>query len=199
MVNFLTKEKILAAAINQYSLHNYHGATMQKIAKEVGIKPASIYFFYKNKEDLFVAAFEQLLEDHFTTIQKIMNGVRGRPLLDVFQHLFNGAVEYHIHHENETNAYISLINSPPQEIKHFLHEHMARFDDWLFESLLDITQIDQPHITEEQAVVLTKQAVLLMDGLFWEINLYDKNTLRDQIKLALDIMKILLEGLKHEK
>ncbi|GIN73121.1 TetR family transcriptional regulator [Bacillus sp. J14TS2] len=194
----MTKDKILSAAINQYSMFNYHGATMQKIAKEVGIKPASIYFFYKNKEELFIAAFQKLLESHFEQMKIILAEVQGKGILEIFHSLLSGTVAYHKSHMQETNAYISLVASPPAEMKQFLQEHMKTFDIWMFDSLVELAKQDFPHLTEKKATMLTKQFALLMDGIFWEINLYDDETLQEQINQANTIMGILLEELQHE-
>ncbi|MCJ8008463.1 TetR/AcrR family transcriptional regulator [Lederbergia wuyishanensis] len=190
----MTKDKILEAAIHQYSLHNYHGATMQKIAKEVGIKPASIYFFYKNKESLFVAAFQKLLEDHFKRMQSILEEVHEKPILDIFATLIKGTVEYHKNNMNETNAYISLVTSPPAEIKKFLHDHMNKFDKWMIDSLHHLIKRDHPKISDEEAVNLTRKFILLLDGIFWEINLYDDDELSVQIEQAVHILEVLLGG-----
>lgn len=198
MVNFLTKDKILAAAIHQYSLFNYHGATMQKIAKEVGIKPASIYFFYKNKEELFIAAFQKLLQSHFEQMKGILDAAKDAGILEIFNSLLAGTVAYHKSHMQETNAYISLVASPPAEMKQFLHEHMKTFDTWMLDSLAELAKRELPHLTETEAKMLTKQFVLLMDGIFWEINLYDDETLQEQIKQANEMMRKLLEGIQHE-
>ncbi|MCR2822592.1 TetR/AcrR family transcriptional regulator [Lederbergia panacisoli] len=195
----MTKDKILEAAIHQYSLHNYHGATMQKIAKEVGIKPASIYFFYKNKEALFVAAFQKLLENHFERMQTILEEVREKPILDIFAALMKGTVKYHINNMGETNAYISLITSPPAEIKKFLHDHMSKFDKWMIDSLHHLIKRDYPEKSDEETVNLTRQFILLLDGIFWEINLYDDDDLSEQIEQALHILDILLGGNNHAK
>lgn len=188
----MTKEKILKAAIHQYSLHNYHGATMKKIADEVNIKPASIYFFYKNKETLFLAAFEWILESHFDYIRNIVEEVIDQPILNIYQTIIRKTVAYHLEKQNETNAYISLINSPPAEIKPFLHEHMQRFDAWMEQTLTEQIQKDYPHISNESAKMVTKQFLILMDGVFWEINLYEKEALEKQMEYAINIMKCLL-------
>ncbi|MBS4219477.1 TetR/AcrR family transcriptional regulator [Bacillus sp. FJAT-49711] len=195
----MTKDKILEAAIHQYSLHNYHGATMEKIAKEVGIKPASIYFFYKNKESLFAAAFQKLLESHFVRMQTILEEVREKPVLVIFATLMKGTVEYHKSNMNETNAYISLVTSPPAEIKKFLHDHMIKFDTWMIESLHHLIKRDFPEISDKETINLTRQFILLLDGIFWEINLYDDDELSMQIEQALHILEILLGGNKNAK
>lgn len=192
MVSFLTKEKILKAAINQYSLYNYHGATMKKIADEVNIKPASIYFFYKNKEELFLAAFKWILESHFNYIRNIMGEVIEQPILNIYKTIIRKTVAYHTERQNETNAYISLVNSPPAEIKPFLHHHMQRFDSWMEQILTEQMQKEYPNISEEKIIKITKQFLIIMDGIFWEINLYEKEELERQIEYAINIIEYLL-------
>ncbi|WP_175637108.1 TetR/AcrR family transcriptional regulator [Oceanobacillus sojae] len=188
----MTKEKILKAAINQYSLHNYHGATMKKIADEVNIKPASIYFFYKNKEELFLAAFKWILESHLTYIQNIMGEVIEQPILNIYQTIIRKTVAYHRERQNETNAYISLVNSPPAGIKPFLHEHMQQFDIWMEQTLTEKMQKEYPDISKEKAIMLTKQFLIIMDGIFWEINIYEKEELEKQMEYAINIIECLL-------
>lgn len=189
----LTKEKILTSAINQYSLYNYHGATMKKIADEVNIKPASIYFFYKNKEELFLEAFKWILESHFSYIRKIIRESSEQPLLSVYQTIIQKTVVYHSERRNETNAYISLINSPPPGIKPFLHQHMQHFDTWMEETLTALTQKEYPDKPKEKIIILTKQFLIIMDGIFWEMNLYEKEELEKQIEYSIGIIKYLLE------
>jgi AcrR family transcriptional regulator len=193
------KEKLLEAAIRQYSQFGYQGATMQKIATDVGIKPASIYFFYQNKEAVFVAAFQRLLENHFQQMKRILGEAAGLPVEEVFSHLLTGTVAYHKENEKETLAYISLISSPPPEIKLSLKNHMAAFDSWLTDSLTSFLKQDYPFISDSESKRITRQFLLLMDGIFWEINFYDDKDLSEQIDLALQIIKSLLGRVTDEK
>lgn len=190
----MTKSRILEAAINQYSIYNYHGATMKKIAEEVGIKPASIYFFYKNKETLFFAAFQKILDDHFQQMKMILEDVENQPVMSIFRSFIRGSVNYHQRNTKETNAYISLVNSPPAEIKPFLHSHMQKFDLWFVEALSGCIKRDLPKISDEQANILTKQVIILMDGIFWQMILYDEAELKKHISYTLDIIEALLES-----
>ncbi|WP_160707359.1 TetR/AcrR family transcriptional regulator [Siminovitchia terrae] len=190
----MTKEKILQAAINQYSLYSYHGATMRNIAQEVGIKPASIYFFYKNKESLFLDAFQKLLKDHLNQMKQILEDVHDEPILSIFEALLKGTVDYHKKHEAETNVYISLVTSPPKEIHQTLLEHIQTFDKWMTDSLLELIRRDKPEIDEAHSQKLIKQFSVILDGVFWEIKLYNDQELKQQIDEALYIMRVLMGG-----
>lgn len=50
----MSSVSIKQAALTQFALEGYEGASLRKIAEEVGIKKPSIYAHYKNKEDLFL-------------------------------------------------------------------------------------------------------------------------------------------------
>jgi len=195
----VTKDKILQAAIHQYSLHGYQGATMDKIASEVGIKPASIYFFFKNKKVLFTEAFEKVLGDHLAQMKTIFYEVQDKPVEEIFSSLLHGTVDHHTTHAKETNAYISLVTSTPLEVKPFLHSFMEGFDAWLIESLISLLKRDRPGITDKQATVVTRQFILLLDAVFWEMNLYEEEKLKEQISHALDMINMILGGFTDEK
>jgi AcrR family transcriptional regulator len=51
-----TREAILSAARNRFAGQGYDGATIRAIAADAGVDPALVLHFYRNKEQLFVAA-----------------------------------------------------------------------------------------------------------------------------------------------
>jgi len=65
-----TREEILEAALNMFSINNYHATSMSMIAEEAGVSKGTLYWHFDSKEDLFrelvLAGF-----DYFnTTLQK---------------------------------------------------------------------------------------------------------------------------------
>jgi len=55
-----TRERIIDAAQAIFARDGYAGAKMQEIADRVGIQRPSLFYHFKNKEALFVAAHEQV-------------------------------------------------------------------------------------------------------------------------------------------
>src|SRR5438309_1161027 len=49
------REAILTAAQIEFGTHGYKGATIKGIAARAGISPALVYWYYRDKEDLFQA------------------------------------------------------------------------------------------------------------------------------------------------
>ncbi|WP_347941959.1 TetR/AcrR family transcriptional regulator [Peribacillus simplex] len=180
----MKKQELIDAALLHYSLHGYQGATMKKIADEVGIKPASIYFFYKNKEELFIAAFQQLLDNHLAEMKRILANTSSRSVNQIFSEMLHGIVKYHKEDERGTMAYISLVTSPIPEIKLYLQKYLLHFNDWMASSLEDLLRQRYPSITAGEVDQIIKQFVLLGNGLFWGINLYEGQDLMEQVHIA---------------
>lgn len=178
------KQRLIGAALNQYAKHGYEGASMRKIATEVNIKPASIYFFYKDKKQLFIAAFQQLLENHFQEMQRVLLENKGKSVETIFRAMIHGIVEHHTGDEQATTAYISLVTSPLPEIKAYLQRHMLRYNDWLVESLEDVLKNSYPSISQEKIAHMIKQFVLIGNGVFWGIKLYEGEDFTEQVELA---------------
>ena len=68
-----TQEKVIAAGKKLFGAHGYAATSMSDIAKQVGITKASLYYFYKNKQDLYLTALGEVhlqLEAIFATTQK---------------------------------------------------------------------------------------------------------------------------------
>ncbi|WHY58496.1 TetR/AcrR family transcriptional regulator [Peribacillus simplex] len=180
----MKKQELIDAALLHYSLHGYQGATMKKIADEVGIKPASIYFFYKNKEELFIAAFQHLLDNHLAEMKRILAKTSSRSVDRIFSEMLHGIVKYHKNDERGTMAYISLVTSPIPEIKLYLQKYLLHFNDWMASSLEDLLRQRYPSISADEVDQIIKQFVLLGNGLFWGINLYEGQDLMEQVHIA---------------
>jgi AcrR family transcriptional regulator len=52
------RQQILSAALELFAEHGLDGATNEEIAERAGVTPGLIYFYFRSKDDLFLAAFE---------------------------------------------------------------------------------------------------------------------------------------------
>ena len=59
MKSAATREKILGAAIERFSKFGYRRTSFNDIAEEAGLARATIYLYWRKKEDLFVAGLER--------------------------------------------------------------------------------------------------------------------------------------------
>ncbi len=61
----MMKESILSAAGDLFQEHGYEQTTLRKIAQSIDYNPATIYNYYKNKEELFFALQENAFQQFY--------------------------------------------------------------------------------------------------------------------------------------
>ncbi len=94
-----TKEKILKVSTTLFSELGYKGASVRKIAREVGIRESAIYNHYKNKEEIFLEVAKGIFSSPFSISSEEMKelALRGKPFLSKF------AMQYKILTFDKTN------------------------------------------------------------------------------------------------
>ncbi|MFA6251999.1 MAG: TetR/AcrR family transcriptional regulator [Candidatus Paceibacterota bacterium] len=68
----ITKDKILEISGRLFVRHSYRGVSLSMIAEKVGIRKASLYYYFKNKEDLYFAAVEKMYAELDNELEKII-------------------------------------------------------------------------------------------------------------------------------
>lgn len=57
-----SQERILTTAQKLFIAHGYHGLSMRQIAEAAAVSKAGIYYYFKDKEELFIAVLTRNLE-----------------------------------------------------------------------------------------------------------------------------------------
>lgn len=73
-------EQILAAAYTIFGQKGFYAAKMDDIAQEANVAKGTLYLYYANKEELFHAVIEKILEDYLETYEQILS--KSRPFPD---------------------------------------------------------------------------------------------------------------------
>ena len=71
---------ILQTAVSHFAKEGFEGASLSKIAEEVGIKKPSIYAHYKGKDDLFLSALQYSLYTQKDHLAVYFNSMKKEPL-----------------------------------------------------------------------------------------------------------------------
>ena len=81
-----TKDKILKVSTALFSELGYKGASVRKIAYEVGIRESAIYNHYKNKEEIFLEVAKGIFSSPFSIDTNELKdlALRGKPFLQKF-------------------------------------------------------------------------------------------------------------------
>jgi TetR/AcrR family fatty acid metabolism transcriptional regulator len=64
------RERIIAAAAKLFGDKDYHDTTTAKIAESAGVAAGTIYIYFRSKEELLVAVFEEFLGKHMDRLRE---------------------------------------------------------------------------------------------------------------------------------
>ncbi|MEC0242032.1 TetR/AcrR family transcriptional regulator [Paenibacillus dokdonensis] len=74
------KRMLLDTALAHFAREGYEGASLQKIAEDVGIKKPSIYAHFKGKDDLFLSTLKNALKEEKRLITRYFISRKDQPL-----------------------------------------------------------------------------------------------------------------------
>ena len=100
-----TREAILRAAIAVFAEHGYSGASVEKISTAAGSVDRMIYYYFGNKEGLFVAALEEIYR-RFNAAEAALQLDEERPV-ESLRAVIGFALNYYRRHPE----FINLLNS----------------------------------------------------------------------------------------
>ncbi|NOZ85490.1 MAG: TetR/AcrR family transcriptional regulator [Deltaproteobacteria bacterium] len=104
------RREILEAGAKVFGRLGYSAATMELIAREAELGKASMYYYFKGKEDLYVAILEQGLKDLKKQFEDSGPLDAGNPA-DRLEAMLKGALDYFRKHRRELSLFLSLIAS----------------------------------------------------------------------------------------
>jgi TetR/AcrR family transcriptional repressor of nem operon len=88
-----TRESIMAAARLMVQSRGYNGLSFRELAKEVGIKSASIHYHFPTKDDLAVALARRYTEDLSLVLQHLSASSQdAHTRLTAYTEIFRGAL-----------------------------------------------------------------------------------------------------------
>ena len=67
------RREILEKSLDVFAKEGYEDVTFQKIADRCGITRTTLYFYFKNKRDIFLAALKQLLSEMEIEIRNLVS------------------------------------------------------------------------------------------------------------------------------
>ncbi|GGJ98209.1 hypothetical protein GCM10007063_20650 [Lentibacillus kapialis] len=188
----MTRDKIIEATIENFAEYGYQGTSMRKIAEKVGIKPASIYYFFPNKQELFIHVVRCILRHHFANIKAAYEHYESGNINTLFSELFKIIVSHHTQNEKETKAYIKMVNSPIPDIKKEVREHFDEYDDWLVDHLTQVIHLSYPDLDHTEIKAIIDYFIFIGNGLFWGIVIYDQETIDKNLQQATHLMNQFL-------
>jgi AcrR family transcriptional regulator len=67
-----SEERVLTSAVHLFSVKGYDGTSIREIIEDAGVTRPVLYYYFKNKEDLFCQIIEREFERHYRNLDDII-------------------------------------------------------------------------------------------------------------------------------
>lgn len=109
---------LLQTATKVFYFQGFHGTKMEHIAKEAGVSKGVLYFYFKNKEDLFMALVHySILKIHENT-EQLLNAIKdqnAREQIVIFLNFYFKMIEDYPELQHAITEYLSM-SHPSRQI-----------------------------------------------------------------------------------
>jgi AcrR family transcriptional regulator len=185
-----TKEKILSVAAKMFGKYGFQKTTMDEIARTAHKAKGSVYYYFKSKEDLFLAVITQeinVLKSGLTRIivdNQDATGMIKSYMLNRMV-LMKDAINYHESLKGDFNNDFGFLTES--------REDFARFEIDLMQAILDrglrenTFQIKDTRATA-QVIILAMKAI--------EIPFYHQHRIAEFEHTIVELIDILIKGLE---
>jgi AcrR family transcriptional regulator len=190
----VTKDRILQTALGLFARNGFEGARMEKLAAEVGINKASLYFHFKSKEELFRALFQQILLEYQEELRTILNETKTLPVKERLTAIYEKYLDY-----NWNNTRMEFWNRmyyfPPQMMKDEIVKSTLDTESFFIAELAVIMEenIRRKELRPLDAEHMAKSYYYVLTCIGLSADLMDKTA---GLKEMADCFQVFWEGVK---
>lgn len=121
-----TRERLITAAADQFNRSGYHGTDSNTIAKEAGYATGTFYKHFRDKREIFLAAYDRWLTAQWKEISDTLSEMRNaeetaRLLVDV-------SIKFHTEWRGLRASLMELVFSDPAARKFFRAQRRRQLD-----------------------------------------------------------------------
>jgi TetR/AcrR family fatty acid metabolism transcriptional regulator len=73
------RRRILDAAVSVFARKGYFAARVSDVAKKAGVADGTIYLYFRNKEDILVCLFDEVMSEHVEEARKVVRALPTAP------------------------------------------------------------------------------------------------------------------------
>jgi TetR/AcrR family transcriptional regulator len=187
------QDLILAAALDVFSTYGFRGATVDQIAAKCGLSKPNLLYYFRRKEDLYVAVLEHTLTEWLTPLR--MLDVNNDPIIELSRYI-EAKLEMSFANPAASKLFANEILHGAPHISKYLNGHLrdlveaksAVIRQWVADE--KINAVDPHHfifaiwaVTQHYADFSTQVEALL-------------GPKRDVAKIKVAVLDILLRGLQ---
>lgn len=181
--SFEKKDKLIKAALDEFTQKSYDEASLNNIIKNAGISKGSFYYHFKNKKDLYTYIYLEVANAKISFFNKeLKNYVEEMKDKNIFEVLklygrlgFKFAREYPIYYQLAKR----LFEEKNKELMAHIRNQFTHFSDNIVDNLIE-RAIERKEIRDDFSIDFT---INLIKHLFLN---YDKVVLKDINEAEID-------------
>lgn len=174
------KTKIIKAGLDLFCKKGFYNTNTVEIAKTAGVSTGTVYSYFKNKEDIYVASFEYFLDSYLRPLldelETLPKPVDTQALIDKCIDLF---INLYVNSKQTINELGLMQQSNPEIMQHF-----AAYEDMILSALVktfDNPNITKKNLSEKMYLLYTMADILGQEHAFHYHKNIDLEVLRQQI------------------
>ena len=146
------KTKIVKAGLDLFCEKGFYKTNTVEIANAAGVSTGTVYSYFKNKTDIYIASFEYFLDSYLIPLleelETLPKPVDTQVLIDKCLNLF---INLYVNSKQTINELGLMQESEPEIMQHF-----AAYEDMILSAL--VKAFDNPNVTKKN---LTEKMYLL--------------------------------------
>lgn len=174
------KTKIIKAGLDLFCEKGFYNTNTVEIAKAAGVSTGTVYSYFKDKKDIYIASFEYFLDSYL------------RPLLDEIE-LLPKPVDTQLLVDKCIDLFISLYTNSKQTINELglmqqtspeIMQHFATYEDMVLSALVKACgnpDVTKKNLSEKMYLLYTLSDILGQEHAFHYHGNIDLEILRRQI------------------
>lgn len=142
----LTKERIIAAAMEEFGTNGYAGTTLNNILTKAGIAKGLFYHNYQSKEEIYLCCIKNCM-DEMTAYLKQQN------IGSDLEMYIKARLQFFQTHSRESRLFLEAVMQPPAALRAEIREQKKEFDEFnlaLYGKILEELPLREG-VTKEEA------------------------------------------------
>lgn len=154
------KEEILRSAAAIFAEKGYHGTTMEEVAAKLLMTKGSMYYYFKNKDDLLFHCHQMIMEKSIGKMEEILNSP-----LTITEKLKN-AVKAHVQLATSEKSMLMVMDKPNQ---HFTDEYLQEIlaSRTKYAQYFDRILLEGMRLKEFQSIDVKMVRMIILGALNW--------------------------------
>lgn len=189
------------AAFQEFGTLGYENVNIEKICKVHGISKGMMYHYFSNKDDLFLACVQKVIEDLTSFVQKHLSEIENKDVSLSIRDFILLRQMYFDHHVQQKTIMETAMVKPPAHLKaqiHDLRKPLIEINHKFLKEQLKKIQL-RKEIDEEKAIRYIETLDIFFQSILREFVSDSTQNMNTLIQGVNDLLDLFLFGITEQE